>query len=80
MTAHTPGPLSACTCCIREKYMDEPDYERWIDQCPLHAAAPRMLDTLKVIRDSHLDENTHYEQLVALMRAVANTIIKEIEG
>ena len=43
---------NACTCCVREKYADEPDYERWIDYCRLHAAAPALLEALEALLET----------------------------
>ena len=89
MSAHTPGPWKAVLLDKWKGYRIEgPNGEPIAEDgygprganARLIAAAPRMLDTLKAIRDSYLDETTHYEQLVALMRATANTVIKEIEG
>ncbi len=43
MTQHTPGP---CKCRIAYAYRPE---QAVIDYCPLHAAAPEMLELLRLV-------------------------------
>lgn len=48
MKKHTPGP---CGCCEKKMQTGIGEFPDGIEFCPLHAAAPELLEALKVARE-----------------------------
>ncbi len=68
MPAHTPGP--------RRQECDCHDSGYGVEHCPLHAAAPRMLQTLETIASMTFEDAV---QGIALIQAMAQAVLKETE-
>lgn len=70
----------ACGCNIHVVFHDDHEnkptvIQQWIEQCPLHASAPLMLEALKLtIKDQNDDLN--WETLDAIKKAIKAAQVK----